>query len=99
MAENMASMSRRARSASLTEYRMIATEHFQSFTSRTHTTLFCVFNALPDSLKGIGMSGAHVLGILIGVRLPHLPGRREKLAPSLRTARSFFITLPMTYRH
>src|SRR2546429_6381397 len=53
----MACMSRRARSVSLTRYRMVAPEHFQSFTRRTHTTLLCVFDALPDSLERIGLCG------------------------------------------
>src|SRR5207302_9376563 len=53
----MASMSRRARSANLTRYGMVAAEHFQCCTRRTHTTLLCVFEALPDALKRIGLRG------------------------------------------
>jgi hypothetical protein len=36
---------------------MVAAEHLQCFTGWTHTTLLCVFDALPDSLKGIGLRG------------------------------------------
>src|SRR5207247_6785976 len=66
----MACMSRRARSVSLTRYRMVAPEHFQSFTRRTHTTLLCVFDALPDSLKRIGLCG-NVEQALIGFGILH----------------------------
>ena len=34
---------------------MVAAEHFQSFTRGTYTTLLCVFDALPNSLKCIGL--------------------------------------------
>src|SRR5690349_4620144 len=53
----MASMSRRARSASLTRYRMVAAERVQSFTSGPRTTLLYVFDALPDAFKCIGLRG------------------------------------------
>src|ERR1700745_49288 len=53
----MASMSRRARSASLTRYRMVAAERVQSFTRGTHATLLYVFDTLPDSLKCVGLGG------------------------------------------
>src|SRR5207244_10905123 len=66
----MTSMSRRARSANLTRYGMVAPEHFQSFTRRTHTTLLYVFEALPDSLKRIGLCG-NVEQALIGFRILH----------------------------
>src|SRR5438270_12211056 len=66
----MASMSRRARSASLTRYGMVAAEHFQSFARRTHTTLLCVFEALPDALKRISLRG-DVEQALIGFGILH----------------------------
>src|SRR6266404_2919624 len=66
----MASMSRRARSANLTRYGMVAPEHFQSLTRRTHTTLLYVFEALPDSVKGIGLCG-NVEQTLIGLGILH----------------------------
>src|SRR5438876_10328686 len=66
----MASMSRRARSANLTRYGMVAAEHFQSFTRRTHPTLLCVFEALPDALKRIGLRG-DVEQPLIGLGILH----------------------------
>src|SRR5207249_10135258 len=66
----MASMSRRARSANLTRYGMVAAEHFQSFTRRTHTTLLCVFEALSDALKRIGLCG-DVEQALIGFGILH----------------------------
>src|SRR6266478_9433455 len=53
----MASMSRRARSANLTRYGMVAAEHLQRLTRGTHATPLCVFDALPDSLKCIGLCG------------------------------------------
>src|SRR5205807_1349607 len=61
----MASMSRRARSANLTRYGMVAAEHLQCLTGWTHTTLLYVFEALPDSLKSIGLCG-NVEQALIG---------------------------------
>src|ERR1700756_4526747 len=63
-------MSRSARSASLTRYGMVSAEHFQSFTRRTHTTLLYVFDALPDSLKSIGLRG-NVEQALIGFGILH----------------------------
>src|SRR6266480_2841574 len=66
----MASMSRRARSANLTRYGMVAAEHLQSFTRGTHTTLLYVFEALPDSLKSIGLRG-DVEQALIGFGILH----------------------------
>src|ERR1700739_4943662 len=66
----MASMSRRARSASLTRYGMVAAEHLQCFTGRTHTTVLYVLDALPDSLKGIDFRG-DVEQALIGFRILH----------------------------
>src|SRR5256886_8075380 len=66
----MGSMSRRARSANLTGYGMVAAEHFQCFTRRTHTTLLCVFEALPDALKRIGLRG-DVKQPLIGFGILH----------------------------
>src|SRR5437016_14030961 len=66
----MASMSRRALSASLTRYGMVAAEDFQSFTRRTHTTLLYVFEALPDALKRIGLCG-NVEQALIGLGILH----------------------------
>src|SRR5882762_9716635 len=66
----MAAMSRRARSASLTRYGMLAPEHFQSFTRRTHTPLLYVFEALPDSFKRIGLCG-NVEQALIGFGILH----------------------------
>src|ERR671922_1809057 len=51
----MASISRRARSANLTRYRMITAEGFQSFAHRAHATLLYVFDALSDALKCIGL--------------------------------------------
>src|SRR2546430_2429989 len=64
-------MSRRARSAYLTRYGMVAAEHLQCFTGRTHTTLLYVLKALPDSLKRIGFFrevGEAPLGLCL---LPH----------------------------
>ena len=49
---------------------MVAAEHFQSFTRRTHTTLLYVFEALPDSLKSIGLCG-DVEEALIGFGILH----------------------------
>src|SRR5882762_2732422 len=66
----MASMSRRARSANLTGYGMVAPEHFQYLTGRTHTTLLYVFEALPDALKRIGLCG-NVEQALIGLGILH----------------------------
>src|SRR5712671_2420488 len=66
----MASMSRRARSANLTRYSMVAAEHLQSFTRGTHTTLLCVFDALADALKCIGLRG-NVEQALIGFGILH----------------------------
>src|SRR2546421_12421952 len=66
----MASISRRARSANLTRYGMVAAEHLQCFTRRTHTTLLYVFEALPDSLKRIGLCG-NVEQALIGFGILH----------------------------
>src|SRR5438552_6362999 len=66
----MASMSRRARSANLTRYGMVSAEHLQSFTRGTHTTLLCVFDALPDALKCVGLRG-HVEQALIGFGILH----------------------------
>src|SRR5437660_4287559 len=66
----MASISRRARSANLTRYGMVAAEHLQCFTGRTHTTLLYVFEALPDSLKPIGLCG-NVEQALIGFGILH----------------------------
>jgi hypothetical protein len=36
---------------------MVVEEQLQSFTRGTHTTLLCVFDALPDSLKCVGLRG------------------------------------------
>src|SRR6266478_1003631 len=66
----MVSMSRRARSANLTRYGMVAPEHLQSFTRRAYTTLLYVFKALPDSLKSIGLCG-NVEQALIGFGILH----------------------------
>src|SRR5216684_1647236 len=66
----MASMSRRARSANLTRYGMVAPKHLQCFTGGTHTTLLCVFEALPDALKCSGLCG-DVEQALIGFRILH----------------------------
>src|SRR5438105_5904839 len=63
-------MSRRARSANLTRYGMVAAEHLQCFTGRTHTTLLYVLKALPDSLKRIGLCG-DVEQALIGFGILH----------------------------
>jgi hypothetical protein len=49
---------------------MVAPEHFQSFPRRTHTTPLYIFDALPDSLKGIGLRG-DVEQALIGFRILH----------------------------
>jgi hypothetical protein len=49
---------------------MVAAEHLQCFTGRTHTTLLYVFDALPDSLKGIGLRG-DVEQALIGFGILH----------------------------
>src|SRR5258708_12139436 len=66
----MASMYGRAGLDNLTRYGMVAPEHLQSFTRRTHTTLLYVFEALPDSLKCIGLRG-NVEQALIGFRILH----------------------------
>src|ERR1700738_4008606 len=66
----MASISRRARSVSLTRYCMGAPEHFQSFTRRTHTTILYILDALADSLKCIGLCG-DVKQTLIGFGILH----------------------------
>src|SRR6266436_5813980 len=66
----MASMSRRARSASLTRYGMVAPEHLQCLTGGTHTTFLYVFEALPDALKCIGLRG-NVEQVLIGFGILH----------------------------
>src|SRR5437660_4839818 len=66
----MASISRRARSANLTRYGMVAAKHLQRFTGGTRTTLLYVFAALPDSLKSIGLCG-NVEQALIGFGILH----------------------------
>src|SRR6266850_7385486 len=53
----MASMSRRARSANLARYGMVAAEYLQGLTRGTHATPLGVFDALADSLKCIGLCG------------------------------------------
>ncbi len=49
---------------------MVAAEHFQSLTRRTHTTLLYVFEALPDSFKRIGLCG-NIEQALIGFGILH----------------------------
>src|ERR1700687_2381741 len=83
----MASISRRARSASLTRYGMVAPERFQSFTRRTHTTLLYILDALPDSLKCIGLRG-DVEQALIGFGILH-----DRLRPSIDCKDQRFLRL------
>ena len=49
---------------------MVALERFQSFARRTHKKLLYVFDALPDSLKRIGLCG-NVEQALIDFRILH----------------------------
>jgi hypothetical protein len=49
---------------------MVAAEHLQCFAGGTHTTLLCVFDALADTLKCIGLRG-DVEQALIGFGILH----------------------------